>query len=433
MKVHVEKTGPCRRTLRVEIPEDVVTREYEGTLDAFARSVKMDGFRKGKAPKAMVARRFEKEIAEEVRDQLVPRGYHQAIEEEKLHPIAIIDVTDVDFKLGAAMSFSVTLDVPPEFDLPAYKGLKLEGKKVDVSDKDVNDAVERMLEQGARWEEAPGRPVRKGDLVQVDYDGTIDGKPIEELAPKAAGLGKGKDFWVLADENSFLPGFGEALIGSSIGDKKQVTVQFDAKFVEQAVAGRTAVFQADVKAVREKKLPAVDAEFLKSVHMESEEKLRTTIREDLKQYGESMEKRRLKGEIIRRLVAETKLDVPESVVDQETKDAVYDIVRENTYRGVTKEQMEEKKDEILHSANRAAGEKVRVRYILHRIADEEKIEVPDDALATRLAELAHQYQMPVERFRAELEKRNSLDNVVEEIRINRALDRVLELAQVTQA
>lgn len=433
MKVNVEKNGPCRRTLRIEIPADVVSKEYDGVLDAFMKSARLDGFRKGKAPKALVARQYQQQITDEVRDQLIPRGYHEAIQQEKLNPVTIIEVQDVVFQVGAAMTFSVTLDVPPEFELPKYKGMKLDGKKIEVSDKDVEDAVQRMLDQGARWEEVSGRPVQKGDLVQVDYDGLCDGRPIEELAPKAAGLGKGKDFWVLADENSFLPGFGESLVGASVGEKKQVTVAFDAKFVEPAVAGKKATYAADIKALREKKLPALDAEFLKTIHMESEEKLRTSIRDDLKQYGESMEKRRLKGEIIRRLVEQVKIDVPESVVEQEARDAVYDIVRENTYRGVSKEQMEEQKDEILTSANRAAGEKVRIRYILHRVAEEEKIEVPDDAVNTRIAELAQQYQMPADQFRAELERRNTMDNVVEEIRINRALDRILELANVAQS
>ena len=433
MKVNVEKTGPCRRTLRIEIPAEVVSKEYDGVLEAFANSARLDGFRKGKAPRAMVARRYQKEITEEVRDQLIPRGYHEAIQQEKLDPIAIVDVQDVVFQLGSAMTFSVTLDVPPDFDLPKYKGMKLDGKKVEVADKDVEDAIQRMLEQGARWEEATGRPVQKGDLVQVDYEGTCEEKPIEELAPKAAGLGKGKDFWVLADENSFLPGFGEALVGASVGEKKQVVVSFDAKFVEPAVAGKKATYAADIKALREKKLPTIDAEFLKTINVESEEKLRTSIRDDLKQYGESMEKRRLKGEIIRQLVEHTKIDVPESVLEQEAKDAVYDIVRENTYRGVSKEQMEERKDEILTTANRAAGEKVKIRYILHRIAEEEKIEAPDEAVSKRIVELAQQYQMPADQFRAELERRNTMDNVVEEVRINLALDRILELANVAQS
>lgn len=430
MNVKVENAGPCRKTLRIEMPSERVTAEYEQVLGAFAQTARIPGFRPGKAPRDLVKRRYAKDIEEEVKERLIPDGYHGALEQEKLSPVAVLGVHDVVFNLGQPMTFGVTLDIPPEFTLPVYKGLPLEGKKTEVTDQDVEEALNSVVEQNARWEEVSDRPAQRGDLVQIDYEGFCDNKPVEELAPKAAGLGKGKDFWMLADDNAFLPGFADGLAGAKIGEKRQVMVDFAADFVEKAVAGRKATYFADVKALRQKKLPALDDELAKSLGLASADELKTRVREDLLKQREEQEKRRRKSDIMKALLEATKLDVPESVVLQETRDAVYDIVRQNSYRGASREQIEESKDQIFEQASRSAGEKVKIRYILHRIADQEKVEATPEEVSARLAEMAAQYNVTPQQFRAELDKRNALDGVAEDIRVNKTLDFLLEQAKI---
>ncbi len=430
MNVRVEDAGPCRKTLRIELPAQRVGQEFESVLKEFVGVAKIPGFRPGKAPKDIVKRHYGKQIEDEVKDRLVPAGYHEALEEQKLEPVAVLNVENIRFKMGEPMEFTVTLDVPPQFTLPSYKGMALQGKKIEVTDKEVDAAVQDMLEQRARWNEVTGRPVQKGDLVQIDYDGACEGTPVEEIAPKAAGLGKGKDFWMRADENAFLPGFEQGLVGAAVGEKKQVQVVFPADFQEKAVAGKTCAYAVDVKAIREKKAPALDAEFLKVIGAESEEKLRERIREELRSVGESFEKQRLKNELVKGLLEKTKLDVPESVVQQETRDTVYEIVRENSYRGIPREQIEEKKGEIFETASRTAVEKVKARYILHRISVEEKIEVSDEDVSARVQDMAARYNVTPQQFRAEMEKRGSIDDIREDLRINKTLDALLEQAKI---
>lgn len=430
MNVKVENAGPCRKTLRIEVAADQVTAEYEKVLALYAQSARIPGFRPGKAPRDLVKRRYAKEIEEEIKERLIPDGYHAALQQEKLDPVAILGVHDVVFNLGQPMTFSVTLDIPPDFTLPAYKGMAVEGKKVEVADKDVDEALNSVVEQNARWQDVAGRAVQRGDLVQIDYEGFCDNKPVEGLAPKAAGLGKGKDFWMLADDNAFLPGFADGLTGAKIGEKRQVMVDFAADFVEKAVAGRKATYFVDVKALREKKLPTLDDELAKSLGMGSADELKARVREDLLKHREEQEKGRRKGEIMKALLEATKLDVPESVVAQETRDAVYDLVRQNSYRGVSREQIEENKDKIFEQASRSASEKVKLRYILHRIAEQEKVETSPEEVSARIAEMAAQYNVTPPEFRAELEKRNALDGLAEDIRVNKTLDFLLAQAKI---
>ena len=316
MNVMVENVGPCRKNLRIEIPAQKVSEEYSAVVDVYTKAARIPGFRQGRAPGDLVKKHYAKEIEQKVKDRLIPTGYSEALKEQKLDPVAVLDVSDATLTLGQSLTFSVALDVPPEFKLPEYIGISVQRKKVEVKDEQVADTIKHILDQHAKWDDITGRPVRKGDLVQIDYDGICDNKMIEELAPKAAGLGKGKDFWMMADENAFLPGFADGLLGANIGEKRQILVDFNADFSEKAVAGKKCAYFVDVKGIREKKLPAMDEELLKSLGVESEDNLKTRIREEMRKFGEEQENRRLKNEIIKYLLENTKLDVPESVVQQ---------------------------------------------------------------------------------------------------------------------
>lgn len=432
MNVKMEDAGPCRKKLLIEVPAERMDAEYERVVDAFAREARIPGFRPGKAPRQLVAKRFSKDILQEVKDRIIPLGYHEAIEQQKLDPVAILGVENVSFLAGQAATFTVVLDVPPEFKLPSYREIPVTTQKVEIVDEEVDAAKKRLLEQAARWEEVAGRAVQAGDLVSVDYEGVCEGKAIEELAPESPGLGKGKDFTVLASEESFLPGFGQALVGASIGEKRQVPVNFPADFVEKAVAGKACSYFVDIKGIREKKLPDLDAELLGKLGVESEAVLVQRIRDDMRTMKENAEKRRQHNELIRFLLERTTLDVPESVVAQETRDVVYDIVRQQSYQGVSREAIEKQKDEIFEVASRNAAEKVRIRYILHRIAEQEKIEVAEDEVGEEIARMAARYGMPAADFRAELKKKNAVEQVREDIRLNKTLDFLLQHAKIQQ-
>ncbi len=432
MKFRIEDTGPCRKIIHIDVPAEQVTQEYEEVLAMYARGARIPGFRPGRAPRDLVKRHYAKDIDQEVKDRLVPSSYHSALEESKLDPVAILNVSDVEFKLGQPMQFSVTMDIPPAFELPSYVEIPLQRSRVEVADKDVDEAVKNILEQRARWNDVSGRSVLKGDLVQIDFEGVCAGKPIDVLAPKAAGLARAKDYWMLVDEKSFLPGFAEGLVGANIGDKKQIFSDFAPDFQEPNLAGKKCTYFVDIKSIREKLVPAMDQEILKALGVETEDDLRKRLREDLQKLGETRENRQLKNNIVKHLLEKTKLDVPESVLQQETRETVYDMVRENSYRGVSREDIEGKKEEIFEAANRTATERVKVRYILHRIAEKEKIEASEEEISARIAEMARQYNVKPQELRADLDKRNALDGLVENIRGNKTLDFLLERAKVKQ-
>lgn len=431
MNIRVETAGTCRKNIHVEVPADQVSAEFGEVTQAYIQYAKIPGFRPGRAPLGLIQKRYAKEIAQEVKERLVPKGYQHAVKQESLQTVAVLDVKEEPVEAGHPFSFTVIVDVAPDFELPKYEGIKLEGKKVEIGDEDVKGTIDRLREQGGTFEDVTTRGVQKGDLVKVDYEGTLDGKNLEEIAPGAAGLGKGKDFWLMADqENEFLPGFSTALLGAKVGEKKQIEVEFPADFAEKAVAGKKASYAAEVTAIRERKLAEINEEFLKSLGVDSEETLKRRVREDLQSMREGGEKRRLQGEIIKKLLEETKLDVPESVLATETRNEVYDLVQQTSHRGASADDIEGKKEELFEVATKNATERVKLRYILRRIAAQEKVEVTKEEFDARIQGLAAQHRVPADRVIADLKKNESLGRLEDEVRLNKTLALILDKAEV---
>jgi len=415
MNIRVETTGPCRRQLHVEVPAEEVAKEFGEIVSMYAGAARIPGFRPGKAPRDMVRRRFQKEIGDEVKQRLVPRGYQAAVKQEKLEAVTILEVKENDLKEGQPFSFSVMVDVAPDFELPEYKGLKIKSELKEVADKDIDDVIANIREQNAKYEDITGRAVQAGDMVQVDFQGTCDGRPFNEISEKAASLGQAKDFWVIADEaNEFLPGFAAGLAGAAIGEKREVTVNFADDFTEKSVAGKKAVYSVDVKAIREKKLQDMNADFFKSMGVDDEAALRERIKNDMSDMRKNNERARIEGEILRTLTQKTKFDVPQSVLADETQNAVYDMVRANTSRGVAKEEIEANKEKLIGAATQTASERIKSRYILRKIAAAEKIVATEDEINSRIAEMARSYRTTPEKLEEELEKNNAIGRVADE-------------------
>lgn len=432
MKVKVEKAGTCRKLLHVEAPAEIVDEAYAATVAVFMKVAQIPGFRPGRAPQALIERRYARDIDGEVRDAVLRETYPQALKESGLDPVAVLNIEVKELKRRAPLSYAVTLDVAPDFKLPKYKGISLKEKPVAVTEDQVTAALESLLDRLARFEAVEGRPVHKGDLVKVDYEGALDGQPVASLGKAVAGLDRGRDFWVMADENAFLPGFDTGLIGKAAGDRVEIASAFPATFRAPALAGKTVLYRVTVKAIREKRRPPLDADFLKQAGAESEAALRAQIRESLKQEARLNEKNRLKDEAIAYLLAKTSLDLPETLVQEETRTQFAALVRRNLMRGVPREELDGKRSDLLASAASSAAEKVKIGYILHRIAEEEKLTADEAEINQAVADLAARYRMPVEELRRELEDERKMDSIRHQVRMEKTIDFVLANAKLNE-
>lgn len=436
MKVTVENTGPCRKQLQVEFTAEEVQKEYDESLAVYARHGKVKGFRPGKAPLEMIRRLYDKPIREGLHEHLLAKGFQQALKEHKLEAVAEYDLKKSPLQAGQPFSFSVTLDVEPEFELPAYKGLEVDAKKVEITDEAVAQAIARYRESVGKYEDvAEDRPVQAGDMVAVDYTATVDGKPMAEVSEKAKGLAAGTDFWVIANEEySFLPGFGPQLVGLKVGAAKDISVAFDAQAPIEELRGKTGVFAATVKKIRARRPAPLDEAFFQAAGVKDEAGLQEAFRGLLQREAEGHERSRRRNQLLDGLMKSAAFDVPESEAHSESHRIVYEMVEENTRRGVPEQEIRDNIGKISESAKTAAKDRLKMRYLLKRIAREEKIAVADAEVTALLN--AHAQRSGAKSAkewlqRANLKEKTVRDELRQDLLTTKTIDALMGHAKLT--
>ena len=431
MNVNIENLAPCKKLVRVEIEAKQVDETFETVTKEFQREAALPGFRPGKAPRDMVLKRFEKDIENEVKRKLISDSYRKAVDEKNIDVLGYPDIEEIQFSRGQPLQFAATIETAPEFELPQYKGLPVKREARTVADQDVERAIEALRTQSMNFTTVE-RPVKNGDIAVVNYTGTVEGKPITDIAPTAKGLTEKKGFWVEIIPNSFIPGFAEQLIDAKAGDKRTVSVDFPADFVTPQLAGKKGTYEVELVEVKEKILPTVDDAFAKGLGADSLEKLREGVRTDLNRELTSKLRRSLRNQVVRGLLDRVNFELPESALAQETKNVVYDIVQENAKRGISRQVIEQQKEQIYSAAAQGAKERVKVRFLLQKIAEKEDVKVSQEEIAERIQLLAGMYQIPPQKFAADLQKRNGLIEIYDQIMNEKVIDLLEQNAQIEE-
>ena len=430
MAVTIENTAPCRKKLRVEVDAARVAGTRAEILQEFRKVASIPGFRPGKAPEPMVEKRYAGQIDEELRKRLIPESYREALNEQNLKVVGYPQIESVDYQPGRPLVYTAAVDTAPEFPLPEYKGIAVKKKMVVVKDEDIGKTLDSLREQQADFVAVEGRALQTGDFAVVNYTGVADGKPISELAPDTKGLGENKDFWLLISPDSFLPGFCQQLIGANAGEKRQVLVDFPADFPQKPLAGKKATFFVDVVALKEKKLPELNDELAKKLGAENLEKLKEAVRKSLHGEAEGQQDSEMRRQVVEHLLSKVAFDLPESLVQQETRGIIYDVVRENSMRGATKTQLEQKKDEIFGFAAKSAKDRLRTSFILDAVAHAEQIKVEEPEIEQRIAQLAQRSRTTPARLKAQLAEKGALGEIEEQILVSKTLDFLVDNAKV---
>ena len=429
MNVTVENLAPCKKLVRFELDAKAVEEAFASVTKDFMKHAKMPGFRPGKAPEAMVARQHAKEIEEEVKRKLVGDAYRQGIKDHKLNVVGYPDIEEIQFTRGQPLQFAATIEINPEFDLPEYRGIAAKREPAVVSDDDVAKAIDALRNQAAEFK-VVDRAVQEGDYVVVNYTGTCEGKPLTELAPTARGLTEQKGFWVEVKPDSFVPGFAMQLVGAKAGDKRQVNVGFPADFVTPQLAGKKGNYEVEVAEVKEKVMPELTDAFAKTYGAEGLDKLRDGVRQDLQNEINSRQKRSIRNQLVKSISEKITFDLPESSLQSETRNVVYEMVSENQRRGVPKDLIEQKKEEIYSAASGIARERLKISFVFHKISEKEGIRADQNEMNTRITLMAQANQMAPQKFLQELEKRNGVAEVYQQLIHEKVLDFLHENAKI---
>jgi trigger factor len=431
VNVSVETLAPCKKLLRVELDAKSVDETFDAITKDFQKEASLPGFRPGKAPRAMVVKKYAAEIRDEARRKLIGGQYEQALQAQKIQVIGQPDIEEIQFEKGQNLIFAATIETAPDFQLPEYKGIaaKLEAKS--VTEADVTKALDMLRGQHAKFETV-ARELQMGDVAVVNYTGTSEGQPLTSLAPTAKGLTEQKAFWIEIKTGSFIPGFSEQLVGARAGEQRTVNVDFPADFVAKDLQGRQAVYQVEVLEVKEKILPELNDELAQKYGAENLEKLTVGVRADLENELKYARAKSVRQQVVNHLLQQINFELPESAVAAEARKLVYELVRQNTQRGVARELIEQQKQEIYAAATGNARERVRLAIVVQRIAEQEKIQVTQEDAMRRAQAMAMMNQVPLEQFIKDLKARNGVNELFEQVLHEKVLELLEKHANVTE-
>jgi trigger factor len=427
VKVKVYPTSGCTREIRVEVEADTVQSVVEGRYGEIAREAVLPGFRKGKAPLDLVRRKFKANIKDYILQESLPKYFREAVEGEKIAPIAQPRITEYSFEEGAPLRFVAAVEIKPEFSLSNYQGLKLKRGPTEVSDADVDKAVEDLREHSATFLPMTERPVRVGDLVLTDFEGRVDGVPFEG--------GKATRYPIDVGHGTVLKDFEDALVGMALGETKEFPVAFPGDYPKGDLAGKTAQFTATVREIKEKMLPTMDDALAKDAFKcENVADLRSKIAEDLKARRAAEQRGRMVDQLAEQLIQAHPFDLPPSLVDLEHQRLARQAVDRLKSQGAPVDTWGEKRqNEFVAQFRTSAERNVRMSMLVDRIAEAENIrceEADYDKHLERLAQAMGQAKEAVKRY---VEQRNQREDIEDRVRYEKTLDFLVEKAKVEEA
>jgi trigger factor len=431
MNVEVENLPNCIASLRIELPPDFVTKEWNEVAKGFRKVARIPGFRPGKAPQNVVEAKFRKEIQEELTKKLVTETTREAIREKGLKVLSISEVDGVEFTPEKSMRFTATLITSPEFELPDYKGIPVKVPPSEVTDQEVEQGVQNIRERHSTFSDVTGRVLEMNDFAVIDYSTSLEGRPLLEVEPKAKTLAGGLDFWIKLEENTFLKGFSERLVGMQTGETRDFNLPVPDDYPLTELKARALDFNVTLKGIKSMHLPELTDEFASQVVAGlTVESLRSGLKEQLAEEKERRLKTLKQNQIVDYLASHVECELPQSYVKDETRRIMSEIVQHNQMRGISEDELRENQKDIITAASRNARDRLKANFILTRIAEKESIDVKPQELRERVQILANQYRVKFEKMMSDLEEKRVLGQVREEVLIGKVLDFLTSNANV---
>ncbi len=396
MSTKVEKLENSMVKLTIEVD---AARFEEGLQRAYNQQkgkIAIQGFRKGKAPRAIIEKNYGVEIFyEDAANFVIPDAYDAAVEEHKLEVVSRPDVDVEHMGKGETFIFTAVVAVKPEIQLGAYKGIEVEKSEIFVEVKDIDSELDKVREQNARIIDVTDRAVVDGDQITLDFEGFVDGEAFEG--------GKAEDYALTIGSHSFIDTFEEQLIGKSIDEESEVQVTFPAEYQQESLQGKPATFKVKVKTIKAKELPVLDDEFAQDVsEFDSLDEYKASIKETIRERKETEAKKDKQDAVIKKLIEASGIELPDPMVDLEAENMTHEFAHRLQYQGLNIEQYFGYTGQNMESLKEAmkgeAINKIKVRLALEAVAAAEGMEITDEEFDAELVKMTEMYAMEMDQL-----------------------------------
>ena len=424
MRASAEEISPIKKKISIEIPEDQVGQEVDSFYKELGRTAKIKGFRPGKVPRNILERYFKDYVKTEVVRKLIEESYPKALSETHLEPVSPPVVDPGEFAEGKPFQYSAVIEVKPEITLEGYTGLKIEGKREEVKDEEVEARLKALQNLHSNLKTiSEARAIQAGDYVILNYEASLGGKSVEG--------GKAIDFTVEVGSGQFIPAFEEKLIGLKPEEESEIEVTFPQDYGYQKWAGKTISFHVKIKEIKEKILPPLDDEFARDLgDYPSLGELKAKLKGEIEKEKELGLERQLRDQVVDQLLEANPFEVPESLVEEQAKALVSDTKLKLAAQGVVLKSLGVSEEKLQEDYKAMAQKQVRTFLILEKIAGQEGIAATDQEAEDRLKEMSERMHQKFDVVKQYYEKNGLLPEIKAGILRDKALSFLLEKANI---
>ena len=390
MECKVEKTKNANEVkLNVTIEAEKFDEAIKKVYFKSAKYFNIPGFRKGKAPMNIVEKYYGKEIFyEDAFNEVVPEELEKAVEDNKLQVVSRPDIEVTQIGKGQDLIFTAVFQTKPEAELGKYKGVEIKIIEYKVTDEDIEHELGHMQEHNSRLISVEDRPVEKGDIANINFEGFVDGVAFEG--------GKAENHDLEIGSNTFIPGFEDQIIGMKIDEEKDIKVKFPDEYFSKDLAGKDATFKVKVNEIKKKELPTLDDEFAKDVsEFDTLKELKASIKEKQQKQNDERAKYETQDAVIKAVCENVKVDIPSGMVETETENMLKDMEQRLAYQGLKLDQylqmMGKTKEEMQKEYEPQAIEAIKTRLAIEAVIKAEKIEATDKEIEDKMKEMAKNY------------------------------------------
>ena len=426
MSLQVEKLEHNMAKLTIEVSAEEVEKALQAAYLKERSKISLPGFRKGKVPRQMIEKMYGPEVFyDEAANHMISEAYGKAYDECELDIVSQPKVEVVQLEKGKPFIFTAEVAVKPEVTLGEYKGLKVDKVSTRVTQKEVDEEIEKERERNARTVEVTDRAVQDKDQVILDFEGFVDGVAFEG--------GKGENYPLTIGSGAVIPGFEEQLIGAEIGKETEINVTFPEEYQAKELAGKEAVFKCTVHEIKAKEIPELDDEFVSDVSEESEtvDAYKAEVKAKIKERKEREGRQKKEDQAVEQAVANAQIDIPDPMIDLQTKQMADDFARRIMQQGMSLEQYFQftglSEEKMMEEFRPQAEKRIRTRLVLEAVVAAENIEVSDERLDEELKKMADSYQMEVEKLK-EFMGDNEKKQMKEDIAVQEAVTLIADAA-----
>lgn len=430
MKANVEKIESNQMVLEVEVDAEELEKAAEKAYRRLVHKYHIPGFRKGKAPRAILERYIGSEIIyQEAADDLLPGAYAEAVKEKAIEPIDRPEVEIVQLEKGKPFIFRAQVTVMPEVTLGQYKGLEVEKPVVTVTDEDVDRYLKSLQERHAQLKTLEEGQVQNDDLVVIDFEGFVDGEPFEG--------GKAEDRTLRVGSGHFIPGFEEQLVGMQVGEEKEITVTFPEDYREEKLAGQEAVFKVKVKSIRRKELAPLDDEFAKDIsEFDTLEELKADARRRLQEEADRRAEAVVREQVIQKAAANAQVDIPPVLIERQIDYMMSDFSFQLQMQGLQLEHylqfIGKTEQELREEFRERAREIVLAQLTLDAIAKQENIQATEEDVEKELQKVAEGMKQDIEEVRKNMMLHNRLEDLKQNIVTEKTVQLLVQEASIQE-